>query len=270
MQGSTESSPPTVVVDSIFGPMIAFENDFATAQIERFGAHTRNEVALLRSFVDEGECVYDIGAHIGGFAIPLAEAAGQSGKVIAVEADPVSFPLLWQNLQRRNLIGRVVPLHGVATGEPGRYRPRRAAQHTSATYFIPDPEGEAAIAFRLDDLHACYGEARRVAAIKVDVEGMELSVLRSAERMIDRDRPILYVEMAAGQMARYGVALSDVEAFLRPYGYRFFRNIGERNSSNDAFVLTKLANLAEGGGFYDVLAIPAQSAKLARAEKAMG
>ncbi|WP_158813895.1 FkbM family methyltransferase [Methylocapsa sp. S129] len=260
---------PTIVVESIFGPLVAFENDFATRQIATYGAHTRNEIALLRSFVDEGDLVYDIGAHIGGFAIPLAAAAGETGKVIAVEADAQSFPLLWQNLRNRGLVGRVVPVHGIAGGQEGRHTPRRTGGHTSATYFISDSAGEAAVTFKLDDLHACFGGVRRAAVIKIDVEGMELAVLRSAEGVIARDRPLLYVEIVGEQMARYGVGHIDVETFLRPYGYRFFRNVGERNSDNDAFTLVELANLAAGGGFYDVLAIPVDNARLGRAEQAV-
>jgi hypothetical protein len=68
--------PTTVEVQSIFGPMTAFAGDFATRQIEQFGAHTRNEVALLRSFVKAGDLIYDVGAHIGTFAIPLHSRPG--------------------------------------------------------------------------------------------------------------------------------------------------------------------------------------------------
>jgi hypothetical protein len=98
---------------------------------------------------------------------------------------------------------------------------------------------------------------------------MELSVLRSAQRVIERDRPILYFEVVVEQMARFGINKDDIEAFLRPHDYRFFRNVGERNSTNDAFTLAELRSLSEGGAFFDVLAVPWGSARLARAEEAI-
>jgi hypothetical protein len=58
-------------------------------------------------------------------------------------------------------------------------------------------------------------------------------------------------------MARYGVVLPEVAAFLAPYDYRCFRNIGDRNSSHDGFELVELGDLHEGGEFYDLLAVPA-------------
>jgi FkbM family methyltransferase len=110
MNGSINTQLPTVAIDSLYGPLAAFENDFVTRQIAEYGSHTRNEIAMLRHFIDAGDLVYDIGAHIGMFAIPLAEAVGDDGRVIAVEADPNNFPLLWQNLRSRDLIGRVAAL----------------------------------------------------------------------------------------------------------------------------------------------------------------
>jgi FkbM family methyltransferase len=253
----------TVIVESIFGPMAAFEGDHATRQIRAFGAHTRNEIALLRRFVDAGDVVYDVGAHIGTFAIPLALAAGETGRLIAIEADAGNFALLRHNLEQHGLLGRVTPRLGLAGGANTRYRATRFPHHTSATFFTPDTDGEVMPTIRLDDLRS--DQAGRVAVMKVDVEGMELSVLHSAEQTIARDRPIVYAEMAVEQLARYDTTPDDIEAFLRRFDYRFFRNIGDRNSTHDRFELIELAALREGGAFYDVLAVPANDTRLARA-----
>jgi FkbM family methyltransferase len=245
--------------------MFAFPRDHATLQIMAFGAHTRNEVALLCSFVDDGDLIYDIGSHIGTFAIPLALAAGQRGRVIAVEADADNFSLLTQNLDLHDLTGRVTPVLGLAGGLDVRYRKERPAEHTSATFFLPDPLGEPQPALQLDVLHQELGGSRRAAVIKIDVEGMELAVLRSAQQTIARDRPILYVEISALQMARCHATPCDVELFLRQLGYRFFRNVGHRNSTDDEFKLVELVTLEEVSALYDVLAVPEADSKLTRA-----
>jgi FkbM family methyltransferase len=256
----------TTVVDSIFGPMTVFEGDFATRQIAEFGAHTRNELALLRTFVDPGDLVYDVGAHIGTFAIPLAQACGETGRVIAIEADESNFALLRHNLGQHGLLGRVTPLFGLAGAGTGRFRATRFPGHTSATYFTPDPAGESLATIRIDDLHAI--DPARVGVIKIDVEGMELCVLRSAERTIARDRPVLHVEMSAEQLSRQGATPDDVEVLMRRHDYRFFRNVGERNSAHDRFELIEITSLRESGAFYDVLAIATDDARLARAMQA--
>src|SRR5580704_756724 len=85
-------------IDTIFGPILAFENDFITNQILKFGAHTRPEIAFLLSVVEAGDAVFDLGAHIGTYAIALAGKIGRSGKLLAVEASAESFALLERNL----------------------------------------------------------------------------------------------------------------------------------------------------------------------------
>jgi FkbM family methyltransferase len=257
------SIPPLVTLKSIFGPMTAFEGDHATRQIRDFGAHTRNEVAMLRSFVDAGDLVYDVGAHIGTFAIPLAQAAGETGRLVAIEADEKNFALLERNLDQHGLLGRARPLLGLAGGRNAHYRPTRFPDHTSATFFTPDAAGEVMRTIQLDDLHA--SDSTRLAVMKIDVEGMELSVLQSAEQTIARDRPVLYAEISVEQLARYTTTPDDIETFLRRFDYRFFRNVGDRNSSHDRFDITELATLREGGTFYDVLAVARSDPKIGRA-----
>jgi hypothetical protein len=67
----------------------------------------------------------------------------------------------------------------------------------------------------------------------------------------------LNVEISITQIARCGVSLPEVAAFLAPHDYRCFRNIGDRNSSHSGFELVELGDLHEGGEFYDLLAVPA-------------
>lgn len=115
----------------------------------------------------------------------------------------------------------------------------------------------------LDQLHAAQGGGR-VDMIKIDVEGMELAALRTGEQLLAQ-RPMLYLEISAEHLARHGASPTEVEALLRGCGYRFFRNVGERNSSHDGFILRALESLEEGGSFFDLLAIPEGHPRLARA-----
>jgi len=251
------------VVDSNFGPLLAYHDDLITQQLRDFGAHTRNELAMLMAFVDPGDLIYDVGAHIGTFALPLAAAAGSTGRVIAIEADAGHFALLRRNLESRGLAGNGSPLN-IAIADTGlTYFTQTTAGNSGATWLAESASGTAAV--RLDDVHRASSESRRVSLIKIDVEGMELSVLRSAAAMIDADRPLLYLEISAEQYARHGTTPTQADDFLRSHSYRLFRNAGERNSTHDRFELVELPNVAAGGTFFDLLAIPESHPRLARA-----
>ncbi|GAC1334423.1 MAG: hypothetical protein NVSMB26_17130 [Beijerinckiaceae bacterium] len=255
-----------IAPETIFGPMACFSDDLITKQMLQYGAHTRNELAMLLAFVDDGDFVYDIGAHIGTFAVPLAATVGKDGRLIAVEADRSHYTKLVQNLRSHGFLQESTAIHA-AIGEAGNpLAAQRVDGNSGATYLIPasEPDAKAPPVRGLDDLHAELGESRPVDMLKIDVEGMELSVLRTSQALLLRDRPILYVEISEPQLIRYGTTPADIEHLLRGLGYRFFRNIGDRNSSHDGFTLRPLDSLADGGPFFDLMAVPDDHPRLPR------
>jgi hypothetical protein len=62
------------------------------------------------------------------------------------------------------------------------------------------------------------GEARRIAALKVDVEGHELAVLRGARRVLERHAPLVVVECEVRHVGEDGVRA--VLQFFAERGYR--------------------------------------------------
>ncbi|HEY1780175.1 MAG TPA: hypothetical protein VGG79_07030 [Roseiarcus sp.] len=130
-----------------------------------FGAHTRNELALLLAFVDAGDVVYDIGAHIGTFAVPLAAAVGASGKLVAVEANAAITPCwrpIWLPADAYPRAAQLAPSMSSSPAR-GKYAAQTVAGNTGATWFEPDPaieEGPAALG--LDQLHAAQGAAESI------------------------------------------------------------------------------------------------------------
>jgi FkbM family methyltransferase len=255
-----------VAARTIFGPFACFADDLINGQLLAFGAHTRNELAMLLAFVEAGDVVYDIGAHIGTFAVPLAAAVGQAGRLVAVEADADNYDRLLRNLASHGLLSASGPAHAVhaVIGGAGRFAAQKVAGNTGETWFKSEPAAKSArSSLSLDELHAAQG-CGRVDVVKIDIEGMELAALRAAHELLAQ-RPLLYLEVSTEHLARHGGAPSELEALLCDKGYRFFRNVGERNSGHDRFIMHALDSLAEGGSFFDVLAIPEGHARLARA-----
>ena len=178
--------PSVVVVDTIFGRYHAFAGDLITTQLKRYGAHTRNELAMLRHFIRPGDTILDVGAHIGTFSIPLAFSAGGEGKVYAFEPNVLAFELLVENVKANDLEMRVGCQNLVVSHSNEHYRCSAInVQNTGATAYRRisecevDPERAECSqrSVSLDTWYTDHAVQEAIDVLKIDTEGMELDVL---------------------------------------------------------------------------------------------
>lgn len=149
----------------------------------------------------------DVGANIGNHTVFLAAVCGL--RVEAFEPSPRLFAILQRNVTLNDLTDRVT-LHRCAAGSiAGRGRLVAGPEaNLGQTRVQPGPAGEVDIV-PLDSLEI----VGTVSVLKIDVEGMELEVLRGAANLIRRHRPTIYVE-AQDDESRTALA-----AFLGQFGY---------------------------------------------------
>ena len=244
-------------LSTLYGPMLVKSEDMIARQMEEYGGHTRPELAMVLALLKPGAVVLDAGAHIGSFAIPLAQKVGKSGKVMAFEPDPENYALLCRNSELNGVSTQLQPFNGIVTHQPGRYRKNQFMPSNTGTYFFLPAEdiSDPVQCYRLDDQ-----AGDRVDLIKIDVEGMELSVLQSARNTIRHCRPLLYIEINQAALERAGVCVAELQEYLRENNYSTYRNIGPRNDSQDCYQIASVPDLELEAALsvYDVLAIPAE------------
>jgi FkbM family methyltransferase len=131
----------TVVRSGVHGRFATRPCDHVTRQLEEFGAHTRNEIAMLVAFLRPGDQIIDVGAHIGTFTVPFARTVSAEGRVVAVEPSPSPFELLERNLALNDVAERTIARRALVTEHDGRYRPVEVVDHTSATHWVPADAG---------------------------------------------------------------------------------------------------------------------------------
>lgn len=243
--------PNTIEVDALFGRIEAFSDDLITDQIVSFGAHTRPELAFFLSVVEAGDAVFDIGGHIGTFAIPIAQKVGTAGRVLVVEGSLANFGVLSRNVSRLALSQIVYPIYAVIGLSTERYTLQSVNRNTGASFFLPTQDSDGTVAACLDDLLQAHFVPR---VVKMDIEGLEVAALQEASKLLV-SLPILYLEVSDQQLRRCDASLAELSNMLVALGYRFFRNVGDRNGAHDDYVVRELADLSLGGTFFDVLAV---------------
>lgn len=158
--------------------------------------------------------ILDVGAHVGEHAIPLA--TGTDRRVVAVEPNGESVDRLARNAARNGLNRRldrrqigVSDEHTVRSFYRSSFSKCSAFSRERATRWgARVTRVEQVPVYRLDDLvRGIDAEAKPDSssnegapipvpdALKIDVEGHELAVLRGAAATIETHRPLLVVEV---------------------------------------------------------------------------
>jgi FkbM family methyltransferase len=188
----------------------------------------------------------------------MASRVRPAGRVYAFEGSAPTFDLLRRNIRANDSQGVIEANFAVVTDRPARYAPVTRRANTGATFFRTSEEAKVCPPCVVLDLW--YPEREdKLDFIKIDVEGMELQVLRGGQKLVRRFLPVLYVEINAAGLDRQDLSVSQLESELSTLGYHFFRNAHLRNSSTDSFSVARLQHLGDGGEFFDLLAVHPES-----------
>ena len=207
-------APPTFIVGLSAGGSIELRYD------ERIGLSTLIKGSFEAAETDElcrhalaGTTAVDAGANVGLLTIPLAQAVGESGRVLAFEPSGSTAGRLRENI-RRNELANVTVVEAALGRTAGEGRLELAPDAAYNTLTALGTEGTVPV--RIATLDAVWEEEGRpeLSVLKIDVEGSELDVLRGATTVLRSCRPTVMVELAEPAARR------AVEELLRAEGYR--------------------------------------------------
>ena len=173
----------------------------------------------VRVTAGPGDVVLDIGGCWGDTALYFADLVGPHGRVYTFEFDPESLAVLRANLELNpGLAARIEVVELALWERSGERIPfTQAGRMTKVT---PDSAegGPTVETITVDDFVSQAGP-ERLAFVKLDVEGAELSVLRGAREAVSRHSPRLAV--AAYHRDDDLVRIPDQIASLGP-AYRLY------------------------------------------------
>jgi FkbM family methyltransferase len=243
------------------GQFVVKRDDHIGLHLKWFGVFQGNELRMLLEFIHPDDCVVEVGAHVGTFTVPCATRVAHKGRVYAFEAYDPTYRLLERNIEINRCGDRVHVYRLLVTDEPGEYMPTTVEGNTGATAFLYKAGGVSSsceFAVRLDDWWGNHAgnqaeKASAVNVMKLDCEGMELRVLRSAQSVLERFRPVMLIEINRKNLARHNATVEDIECLLREYGYHFFINL--YRGHEERYKLGRLRRLTEGGHGFDILAV---------------
>lgn len=161
---------------TVFGSIVRCNaRDFVQRRIRFFQIFEHNLTYYTMGQLREGDLYVDIGANVGYFSLLASRCVGNTGQVISVEADPVTFAALKENLELNGCLN-VSARNVAATATACRIEMTRSDPHNSGCNAITLGAGEGGtegLPFR-DIVREDLG---RVRFIKIDIEGSEEPIL---------------------------------------------------------------------------------------------
>lgn len=158
-------------------------------QMEQYAAETR-EFWLQHYQPREGDVVVDVGAGRGEDTSTFSRAVGSTGRVIAIEAHPLSFAML-KSFCRLNHLSNVTAFHVALMERPGTVTIVESESNwqENAVNQNGGSSGISVPAATLDDLCEKQ-EIHSIDFLKMNIEGAERSALLGAESVMPRIRQI--------------------------------------------------------------------------------
>jgi FkbM family methyltransferase len=260
---------PFVLVATNHGTLIVNRNDYHAKerlprygvghQLLKFSSFDYTEVTLALALLSKRKASYgpgvvalDCGANIGVHAVEWARHMHGWGNVIAIEAQERIFYALCGNLTINNCMNAkaIWAAVGSKSGEmhipiPDYYKPasfgslelrkREATEFIGQEIDYSEDASATVDVISIDDL-----ELNRLDFLKIDVEGMEMDVLVGATKTIEREHPLMIIEIVKSNR-------TELISFLKNYGYAYYCFEGNVLAVQCADSLT--SNITELEGF---------------------
>jgi FkbM family methyltransferase len=187
-----------------------------------------NQAAEFQNFLSScGNSMFllDIGAHFGVFSLA---AAHFGGRAIAVDPSPIATRMIHRQAVLNGCTDRIRIIQAAVSETNGVTRMLESGVFSDGYFQVandrPERELTTTPSFTIDSLVSQFGDPSH---IKIDVEGHEAAVLRSAGATLGRYSPTLYLELHNEMVAADGGDPRLTLDLLEQFGFTTFGLNGE-------------------------------------------
>jgi len=189
-----------------------------------FGSYEPEVRAEIKRWLRAGDVAVDVGANVGWHTLLMATRVGARGRVFAFEPNDTTRARLTAGIQANEFAQVVVDSRAVADRSGTRaFEAPRAGEFWDGTGRLTHdaPSARTVDCVTIDAFVAGQG-IDRLAFMKIDVEGWELSVLRGATQTLKTLGPAIVFEYDPTYVSRCGGSGDELTACLADAGYRLF------------------------------------------------
>jgi len=168
-------------------------------------------------------CLLDIGAHYGIFS--LAFTGRPHSVAFALDPSSSAYEMLCYH-QKANPDHNLKPFLLALGDSEGKLR-----MQSSWTYLVALPlntsTNEDSFEVKITTIDSFIEQQGIVPdAIKIDVEGFEINVLKGGSNLLTQNDPIIFLEVHTPILPRFGNSVKEVVEIINSYGYNLYDGRG--------------------------------------------
>ncbi len=201
------------------GWMVYNKNDIYIGKcIKEYGEWSQGEIDICKQILLPNDVVIEVGSNIGSHTLALAKFV-KKGVVFAFEPQNIIFQNLCANISLNSIMNCFCYQNAVSDkGNEQLFQP-------NIDYSLPNNFGGISLSNKKNDfslpvnvvtLDDKFNNLASLKILKLDVEGMELNVLKGGYELIKRTKPFIYCENDRLDKSQ------ELIEFIFSLGYRIF------------------------------------------------
>jgi len=212
------------------GGLIYLNLHESAAMVQRaMSAYEPAKHALIRRHLRPGMTFIDVGANKGDFTLLAARLAGNSGTVISIEPAPENHSVLQRSIELNDYTN--IRVLQVALSDRDGTANLQIGSTSGSHTLSPEFNGLRTVAVPTRTLDGVVAEQQlgSVDMIKIDVQGLELAVLRGASQTL-RANPGIILLLDLPKQSEKRRAIGE---YLAPFGFTYFPDCDELAPTRD-------------------------------------
>ncbi len=193
------------------------------------GTYEPAKHAMIRRHLRPGMTFIDVGANMGDFTLQAARLVGNTGTVISIEPEPENHTVLQRSIELNDYTNtRALP---IALSDRDGCASLQIFGLSTAHTLAPEIKGVRNVTVSTKTLDAVVVEQQleRVDMVKIDVQGLELAVLRGASQTLRANpRIILLLDLPKQSEKRHAIG-----EYLAQFSFTYFPDGNELAPTRD-------------------------------------
>lgn len=174
---------------------------------------------MFKKLIKPGNIIFDIGANVGAHAFYLSRLSGTNGKVYAFEPTEWAFNKFRCNMDLNPGI-RNITIERIALSDKNNCD-KQYSFRSQWKEGGPAEEESGRVDHQSLDTYCKKHHIEKVDFIKLDVDGYESKIIRGSKKILEKNKPIMIVEMGDYWQRAAGDSIEILVGMLDEVGYEY-------------------------------------------------